>query len=89
MNPIQWIKDYIAGPTHKWWVDNVWKPSWSKLTTAIYGLPAGLITIGEFASKWLNDTTIQKYLSYYNIPNWVPMLMAGIALIHYIASGRD
>lgn len=86
---IKLFKDYIAGPTHKWWVDNVWRPTWTKLLTAIYGIPAALILVGEAAAKFLNDSTIQGYLNHFSIPNWVPMAAAGLALLHYIASGRD
>lgn len=83
------FKDYIASPTHRWWVDNVWKPSWTKLTTAIYGIPALLVTAGEGISQLANDTTISGYLAQIGVPNWVPMGLAAIALIHYVASGRD
>jgi hypothetical protein len=74
---------------HKWWVAHVWKPSWTMVTTSVYGIPAALVAAGEIASKFLNDTTIQSYLAYFSIPNWVPMGLAGIALIHYLAHGRD
>lgn len=86
---LQWLNNYIASPTHKWWVDNVWRPSWTKFTTAVYGIPALLLSLGEGISKLANDTTISGYLSQLNVPNWVPMAMAGIALVHYIASGHD
>lgn len=83
------FKDYIASPTHRWWVDNVWRPSWTKITTAVYGIPAIIVTLGEMLSKFANDSTISNYLAQMNVPNWVPMGLAGIALVHYIASGRD
>jgi hypothetical protein len=83
------IKWYAETAFHQWWVDNVWKPTWTKITTAIYGIPAALTTVGLMASNFLNDNTIQSYLSYMSIPNWVPMGLAGIALIHYMASGHD
>lgn len=86
---LKWLKDYLVSPTHKWWVDNVWKPSWTKLTTAVYGIPAGIVSLGEIGSKFANDSTISGYLAQLNVPNWVPMALAGIALVHYIASGRD
>lgn len=86
---LQYLKDYIASPTHKWWVDNIWRPSWTKFTTYIYGVPAALVAVGQTASKFANDTTISGYLSQLDVPNWVPMGLAGIALIHYIAAGRD
>lgn len=86
---LQWLKNYIASPTHKWWVDNVWRPSWTKFMTYIYGIPALIVSLGEGLSKLANDTTISGYLSQLNVPNWVPMGLAGIALVHYIASGHD
>lgn len=86
---INWFKTYLISPTHKWWVDNVWKPSWTRLSAAIYGVPAGLIVIGEQLSKFANDHTISGYLSQMNVPNWVPMSLAGIALVTYLAHGRD
>lgn len=86
---LKWLNNYIASPTHKWWVDNVWRPSWTKITTAIYGIPALVIAMGEQISKWANDTTISGYLAQVGVPNWVPMALAGVALIHYIASGHD
>lgn len=85
---IKWLKDYIAGPTHKWWVDNVWRPTWTKFLTAIYGIPAGLVSLWEALSGFANDSTIGSYLNQLNVPNWVPMGLAGIALVHYIASGN-
>lgn len=86
---IKWFQAYLISPTHKWWVDNVWKPSWTKITTAVYGIPALLIVILEQISKFANDTTISGYLAQLSVPNWVPMALAGIALVHYVASGRD
>lgn len=86
---LNWFKSYLVSPTHKWWVDNVWRPSWTKLVTALYGIPAILVVVLEQLSKFANDSTISGYLSQLNVPNWVPMGLAGIALIHYIAHGRD
>lgn len=85
---LNWLKEYIAGPTHKWWVENVWKPSWSKFLTLVYGIPAALISVWEIFANFANDTTINSYLSSLDIPNWVPMGLTVIALIHYVASGR-
>lgn len=84
-----WLNDYLISPTHKWWVDNVWRPSWTAITSAIYGIPAGIVTMFEVINKYAQDTTISSYLSALNVPNWVPMAFAGIALVHYIAHGRD
>lgn len=85
---LKWLKNYIASPTHKWWVDNVWRPTWTKLVSGIYGIPAAILTFLELVSKWANDSTISNYLTQMNVPNWVPMGLAGIALIHYVASGN-
>lgn len=86
---LQLFKDYISGPTHKWWVDNVWEPTYTKILTWIYGIPAVVMTVFQTADKWANDSTISQYMSQLNVPNWVPMGLAGMALIHYIASGHD
>lgn len=86
---MNWINTYITSPTHKWWVDNVWAPSWTRLTTAIYGLPAMLVAAGETISHFANDNTIANYLAQVGVPNWVPMMLAGIALVHYVAHGRE
>lgn len=86
---MQWFKYYIASPTHQWWVDNVWRPSWTKFTTYIYGIPALLVSLLEMFSKFANDSTISTYMAQMNVPNWVPMGLAGIALVHYIASGHE
>lgn len=86
---LKFLKDYVASPTHKWWVDNVWRPSWTKFTTLVYGLPAALVAFGEGISKLANDSTISNYLTQLNVPNWVPMALAGIALVHYLAAGHD
>lgn len=85
---LQWLKDYIAGPTHKWWVEKVWRPSWSKFVTLIYGIPAALVSLWEVFAGYANDTTIASYLASLHVPNWVPMVLTSIALVHYIASGR-
>lgn len=83
------LNSYLNSSFHLWWVDNVWKPSWTKLVTAVYGIPAMLVVAGEAVSKFANDSTISSYLSQMNVPNWVPMGLAGIALVHYVAHGRD
>lgn len=82
------LSDYEASSFHQWWVVNVWKPTWTKFTTAIYGIPAVLVTAGQQASKFANDDTITSYMAQMNVPNWVPMGLAGIALLHYVASGH-
>jgi hypothetical protein len=85
---LKWIKDYITGPTHKWWVDNVWRPSWTKFTSWVVGIPAALVAVGQYVSNFMQDVTIQSYLAQFDIPNWVPSTLTLIALIYYVASGR-
>lgn len=79
---------YTNTAWHKWWMDTIWKPTWTKLVSSIYGIPALLVTVGEEAGKFFQDNTIQQYMNYLDIPNWVPMALAGLALMHYVASGR-
>lgn len=86
---LNWLNVYIASPTHKWWVDNVWRPSWTRFVSMVSGLPAMFVAGGQLISKWANDTTISTYLAQVGVPNWVPSALAGIALIYYIAHGRD
>lgn len=86
MSLINW---YTQTALHQWWVNNVWKPSWTRFTTAIYGIPALAVTAAQEVSKFANDNTISSYLATMNVPNWVPMGMAGIAMITYIAHGRE
>lgn len=83
-----YISDYITGPTHRWWVDNVWRPSWTKFVSLVAGIPAFIVAGLEIVSRWANDTTIATYLAQVGVPNWVPSAIAGVALIYYIASGR-
>lgn len=86
---MNFIKDYLVSPTHKWWIDNVWRPSWTRFLSMASGIPAALIAGGQAISSFANDTTISGYLSQLNVPNWVPMGLAGISLVYYIAHGRD
>lgn len=85
-NALTW---YESTAWHQWWVNTVWKPSWTKFVSAIYGIPAGVVLAGQAISKFANDTTISSYLSQMNVPNWIPMGLSGVALIYYIAHGRD
>ena len=85
---LQWIKDYIASPTHQWWVENVWRPSWTKITTFIYGIPAMVAALATQLASWGQDSSIAGYLDKMHVPNWVPVAFATVALVHYVASGR-
>lgn len=86
---INWIKNYITSPTHKWWVEKVWTPSWTKFTTFIYGIPAAIVAMGQVGSNIIHDSTLTSYLSSLNIPSWTSYALAGLAVIHFIAHGRE
>lgn len=85
---MQWLSNYITSPFHQWWVDKVWRPSWTRLVTYVYGIPALIATLFTQLAAWGNDTTIAQYIDQLHMPNWVPMAFAGIALISYVAHGR-
>lgn len=87
--PFQWLNSYLVSPTHQWWVTNVWRPSWTRFVTFLYGIPALLLAFGQEVDKWANDTTVSSYMAQVGVPNWVPATMAGVALVYYIAHGRD
>lgn len=87
--PLQLLQNYLISPTHQWWVDNVWRPSWTRFVTFLYGIPAALVVAGQYIDKWANDTTITSYLAQIGVPNWIPSAMAAAALVYYIAHGRD
>lgn len=86
---MQWFKDYISGPTHQWWVENVWRPSWTKFVALVYGIPALAISGWDAFASWAGDDTINTYLTRIDVPNWVPVALASVAVIHYIAHGRS
>ena len=79
---------YTSTSWHKWWMEYVWKPSWTKLTSWFLGLPSGIVAVGQFVSDFMQDNTIQSYLTQFDIPNWVPSTMTLIALVYYLAHGR-
>lgn len=83
-----WIKEYIASPTHKWWVDNVWRPSWTRLWAGIYGIPSALLAAWNSIAQLAGDDHISQFMAKLNVPNWVPVTLAGIALVSYLAHGR-
>lgn len=82
------FKSYIASPTHRWWVDNVWRPSWTRLAAWIYGLPAMAISLATQIGDWANNDTIKGLIDQMNVPHWVPQLITVIALIHILARGH-
>lgn len=86
MNIIKW---YSETKFHQWWVDNVWKPSWTNLVAAFYGIPSALALVGVEAAKLANDTTVSGYLNQIGVPNWVFGTLATIALVQYVAHGRE
>lgn len=85
---LNWIKNYITSPTHQWWVEKVWRPSWTKFVSFIYGIPALVLAGAQQVSVWAKDDTVATYMAQVGVPNWVPAGLAGVALIYYIASGR-
>lgn len=86
---MNFIKNYLISPTHQWWVDSVWRPSWTRFLSLVSGIPAALLTAGQAISSFANDTTINGYLAQMSVPNWVPMSLTTIALLYYVAHGRD
>ena len=80
---------YINTPWHQWWVEKVWKPSWTNFISWVYGLPAAFIAMADKIGSWAGDNTIKNYLAEMNIPNWVPTALAVIAILHYIGHGRS
>jgi hypothetical protein len=86
---MNFIKDYLISPTHKWWVDNVWEPSWTRFLSMTSGIPAALVVAGQSVSHFANDSTISGYLAQMNVPNWIPSGLALISLLYYVAHGRD
>jgi len=85
---MQWIKDYLISTTHKWWVENIWRPSWTRVVTFIYGVPALVTSVFVQLAAWGNDSSVAAYMDRMHVPNWVPMAFAGVALVSYIAHGR-
>lgn len=84
-----WLNNYLISPTHKWWVDNVWRPSWTRFLSMTSGIPAALVVAGQAVSHFANDTTIAGYLDKIGTPNWVPVALAIVSLLYYVAHGRD
>ena len=72
-----------------WWITNVWQPSQTKLVAWVYGIPAAIVSVFEAVSKFAGDNTITTYLAQLNVPNWIPVMMTVIALVHYVAHGRS
>lgn len=86
MSLINW---YVNTSFHKWWMDNVWRPSWTKLTSWVLGIPAALVAILQTVATWAKDDTVTQYLAQMNVPNYVPAGLATVALLYYVAHGRD
>ena len=87
--PFQWLQNYLISPTHQWWVDNVWRPSWTKFTALVMAVPSLLIEGGQELAKWSGDSTITGYLTQIGVPNGVFAGLGVIGLVFYVASGRD
>lgn len=74
---------------HQWWVDNVWKPSWTRFVTAIYGVPALIIAMAQQIGSWASNDTLKGYVEQLHVPSWVPQALVLIAIIHFMAHGRE
>lgn len=85
---MNWLKEYIASPTHKWFVDNLWRPSWTRLWSAISGIPSALIVAGQYISKLAGDDKIDTLLQKMHMPDGVFTALAVAALVTYVAHGR-
>lgn len=70
-------------------VDHVWKPSWTKFVTWIYGLPAAMFILFDKISSWAGDTTVKQAISELHVPEWLPQTLIALALVHYVAHGRS
>lgn len=86
---MNFIQSYITGPTHKWWVDNVWRPSWTKITSMTLGIPSALIAGGGYLSQLAGDDKIASLLAQMHVPDGVFTTLAVVSLVYYIAHGRD
>lgn len=82
------IKEWIK-VTHQWWVDKVWKPSWTRFVATIYGVPAAVVVIVEQVGAWASSDTVKSLVDQLHVPGWVPQTLVLIALVHYMAHGRD
>lgn len=85
---MQFLNNYLTSPFHQWWVNNVWKPSWTRFVTFVYGLPALALMGVQYIGQLAGDDQISQFLAKMNVPNWIPIGLAFIAMIHYIAHGR-
>lgn len=72
-----------------WWIEKIWKPSWTKAVTWFYGLPSAVVAVSAYVGSLAGDEHITQYLSQMNVPVWVPSVVALIAAIHYVAHGRN
>lgn len=86
MNIIEWYKQTKF---HQWWVDNVWKPSWTKFISFAAGIPAAVVAGAQGIASMAHDSQVQSLLAQMNVPSYVPAAIASVALVYYIASGRD
>lgn len=73
---------------HQWWVENVWKPSWTRLVTYLYGVPAAIVALGQQIGNWASNETIKDLVGQLHVPSWVPQALVLIAIIHFMAHGR-
>lgn len=86
MSLINW---YVNTPVHQWFVNTVWKPSWTKFVTFVYGIPAMLVALTQYVSHLAGDDKVSTLLTQMHMPDGVFAALAGVAMITYIAHGRD
>lgn len=82
------INWYCGTSWHKWWVEKVWKPSWSKFLNLLMGLPSLLVLLGQELSKLAGDDKIANLLQQMHVPDGVFVGLAVVSLIGYIAASH-
>lgn len=89
MNSIKnFINWYCNTPWHRWWVEKIWKPSWTKLTAWVAGLPSILLVIAEQVGKLAGDDKVSQLLAQMHVPDGFFAGLALVSLIFYIAGSH-
>lgn len=89
MNKIKsWIAAYCASSWHQWWVQKVWRPSWTKVTAWAAGLPSILLVVGQKVGEMAGDDKISALLHQMHVPDGFFGALALISLIFYIAGSH-
>lgn len=85
MSLINW---YVNTPLHQWFLTKIWRPSWTRFVTMVYGIPSALMVALNYLSSLAGDDKIQTLMAQMHIPDGVFVGLAGIAMVTYIAHGR-